>query len=67
MLGGFGHTYGVGVNGDRVGVIYGDFARGDADHASLDDTNLRRKHGHPPTSYQGGAIALSSSSIGYCA
>lgn len=46
MLGGFGHTYGVGVNGDRVGVIYGDFARGDADHASLDDINLRDARPH---------------------
>ena len=63
-LGGFGHTDGVGVGGDRVGIIDGDSARGDADHASLDDTNLGRNFGR---SYQGGAIALSSSRTGYYA
>ena len=67
VLCGFGHTDGVGVDGDRVGIIDGDSARGDADHVSLDDTNLGRNYGRLPTSYQGGAIALSSSSTGYYA
>ena len=67
VLGGFGHSVGVGVEGDRVGIIDGDSARGDADHASLDDTNLERNYGRSPTLYQGGAIALSSSSTGYYA
>ena len=67
VLGGFGHTDGVGVDGDRVGIIDGDSARGDVDHASLDDANLGRNCGRSPKSYQGGAIALSSSSNGYYA
>ena len=60
VLGGFGHTDGVGVDGDRVGIIDGDSARGDADHASLDDTNLGRNYRRSPTSYQRGAVVRSS-------
>ncbi|KIJ90326.1 hypothetical protein K443DRAFT_686831 [Laccaria amethystina LaAM-08-1] len=41
MLDGSGHT---GVDGDRVGMVDGDSARGDADLTSVDDTNIRRKN-----------------------
>ncbi|KIJ98459.1 hypothetical protein K443DRAFT_9130 [Laccaria amethystina LaAM-08-1] len=38
---GSGHTS---VDGDRVGMVDGDSARGDADLTSVDDTNIRRKN-----------------------
>ena len=34
VLGVFGHTDGADAGGDRIGIIDGDSARGDADHAS---------------------------------
>lgn len=43
VLGGFGHTDGVGVDGDRVGMLDGDSARGDAEHASLERYQSRKK------------------------
>ena len=44
VLDGYGHTDDMGVDGDHVGIVDGDSASGDANLASIDDTNIRRKH-----------------------
>ena len=44
VLDGSGHTDDMGVDGDHVGVVDGDSASGDANLASIDDTNIGRRH-----------------------
>ncbi|KIJ98050.1 hypothetical protein K443DRAFT_9483 [Laccaria amethystina LaAM-08-1] len=44
LLGGSGRTYDMGVDGDYVDIVDGDFASGYADLASVDDTNIGRKY-----------------------
>ena len=44
VLDGSGHTDDMGVDGDHVGIVDGDSASGDANLASIDDTNIGRRH-----------------------